>query len=121
MLNSSKVIKGEVTSVTGKLTQLYFDTDDDISEAHKVLSPFLDVTTSVKKEKKRDPRVMVSDMDADLLDKDKLLEAIKQLYDLGLYTPTPIDDMRLYRWHLRSGRQSVTTAKDCSSNFISIR
>ena len=78
------------TSVTGKLTQLYFDTEDDMNEAHKVLSPFLEVTTSVKKEKKRDPRVMVSDLDADLLDKDKLLEAIlsdkngniKQLYDL---------------------------------------
>ena len=79
------------TSVTGRHTQLYFDTEDDMNEAHKVLSPFLEVTTSVKKEKKRDPRVMISDLDADLLDKDKLLEAIlsdkngsiKQLYDLG--------------------------------------
>ena len=79
------------TSVTGKQTQLYFDTEDDMNEAHKALSPFLEVTTSIKKEKKRDPRVMVSDLDVDLLDKDRLLEAIlsdkngtiKQLYDLG--------------------------------------
>ena len=79
------------TSVTGKHTQLYFDTEDDMNEAEKVLSPFLEVTTSVRKEKKRDPRVMVSDLDVDLVDKDKLLEAIlsdkngtiKHLYDLG--------------------------------------
>ena len=80
------------TSVTGRHTQLYFDTEDDMNEAHKALSPFLEVTTSVKKEKKRDPRIMVTDLDVDLLEKGKLLEAIlsdkngniKQLYDLGL-------------------------------------
>ena len=79
------------TSVNGKHTQLFFDTEDDMNEAEKVLSPFFEVTTSVRKEKKRDPRVMISDLDTDLLDKDKLLEAIlsdkngniKQLYDLG--------------------------------------
>ena len=79
------------TSVTGNHTQLYFDTEDDMNQAHEALSPFLEVTTSVRKEKKKDPRVMVSDLDTDLLEKDKLLEAIlsdkneniRNLYDQG--------------------------------------
>ena len=37
------------TSVTGKHTQLYFDTEEDINEAHKDNSLYLEVTTSVKK------------------------------------------------------------------------
>jgi hypothetical protein len=64
------------TSVNRKHTQLFFETDDDLKEAQKALSPFLDVTPVVEKQKKRDPRLMISDLDQDLLNKDTLMDAI---------------------------------------------
>ena len=64
------------TSVNRKHTQLYFATDDDLKEAEKALSPFLNVTPIVEKQKKKDPRLMISDLDQDLLNKDSLMDAI---------------------------------------------
>ena len=64
------------TSVNRKHTQLFFETDDDLKEAEKALSPFLNVTPVVEKQKKRDPRLMISDLDQDLLNKEALMDAI---------------------------------------------
>ena len=64
------------TSVNRKGTQLFFATDEDMEKAERVLSPFLDVTPVVEKQQKKDPRLMISDLDHDLLDKDALKDAI---------------------------------------------
>ena len=79
------------SSVNKKHTQLYFATDNDMKEAEKALSPFLDVTSVVEKEKKKDPRLMINDLDTDLLNKEALMEAllseknetVKQLHESG--------------------------------------
>jgi hypothetical protein len=63
-------------SVTKKRTNLMFETDEHLEQAKEVLSPFLDVSPVVEKEKKRDPRIMINDLDLDLLDKDRLLSEI---------------------------------------------
>ena len=78
-------------SVNKKRTNLMFETDAQLEQAKEVLSPFLDVSPVVEKEKKRDPRIMINDLDHDLLDKEILLseivsgknESIKRLVDEG--------------------------------------
>ena len=78
-------------SVTKKRTNLMFETDEQLEQAKEVLSPFLDVSPVVEKEKKRDPRIMINDLDQDLLDKDRLLseivsdknESVKRLVEEG--------------------------------------
>ena len=79
------------TSVNKRHTQLFFATDNDLKEAEKALSPLFDVTMVVEKEKKKDPRLMINDLDNDLLNKDSLMAAIlsekndtvKQLHEAG--------------------------------------
>ena len=63
-------------SVNKKRTHLHFETDDQLEQAKEVLSPFLEVSTFVEKEKKKDPRIMINDLDPDLLEKDVLLSEI---------------------------------------------
>ena len=63
-------------SVNKKRTHLHFETDDQLEQAKEVLSPFLEVSTFVEKEKKKDPRIMINDLDQDLLEKDVLLSEI---------------------------------------------
>ena len=55
-------------SVNKKRTNLMFETDDQLEQAKEVLSPFLDVSPVVEKEKKKDPRIMINDLDQDLLE-----------------------------------------------------
>jgi hypothetical protein len=63
-------------SVTKKRTNLMFETDEQLEQAKEVLSPFLDVSPVVEKEKKKDPRIMINDLDQDMLEKDSLLSEI---------------------------------------------
>jgi hypothetical protein len=78
-------------SVNKKRTNLMFETDDQLEQAKEVLSPFLDVSPVVEKEKKKDPRIMINDLDQDLLEKENLLseivsnknESVKKLVDEG--------------------------------------
>ena len=78
-------------SVNKKRTNLMFETDDQLEQAKEVLSPFLDVSPVVEKEKKKDPRIMINDLDQDMLEKDSLLaeivsdknESVKRLSEEG--------------------------------------
>eukprot|EP00116_Pleurobrachia_bachei_P005659 sb/3465921/ len=63
-------------SVNKRRTHLHFETDDQLEQAKEKLSPFLEVSTFVEKEKRRDPRIMINDLDQDLLDKERLISAI---------------------------------------------
>jgi len=63
-------------SVNKRRTHLHFETDDQLEKAKEKLSPFLEVSTFVEKEKKKDPRIMINDLDQDLLDNERLMSAI---------------------------------------------